>query len=131
MTKKKKKISTERPAKTWGFPLTRRTPITDEILVHYGFKKLPEKDAVERDIWRMKMPFYPYYFQFIKGDYPANNPNCGILSIHEPAHEATGFDKNGRKKVYKFPASTRSIAWYVNTAERLRSIILILSEENV
>lgn len=116
--------------KTWGFPLTRVTKIDDQILKHFGFKKLEKKDVVDREIWELKVPFYPQTFRYMAGDYPANNPNCGILSIHEDAHEVEGYDRNGRKKIYKYNESTRAIAYYVNTAERLRGIIQILTETN-
>jgi hypothetical protein len=129
-TKSKKTIQDYR--EKYGYPLTRRTEITDEILRHYSFELLPPKeDGLDREVWRMKMPFYHNEFHFVKGNYPATNPNCGILSVHTPAHEAVGFDNKGKRKTFKFEASTKGIAWYVNTAERLRSIILILSETNV
>lgn len=115
----------------WGFPLNRCTKITDKILRYYGFVKLVEKDIVGRDIWELRMPFYPHKFRFIKEDFPADNPNCGVLSIHNDACEVSGFDTKGKKKLYKLPSSTHNIAYYVNTAERLRSIILILTESNV
>jgi len=117
-----------------GYPLTRYTRITPEILKNYGFVPLEQKDIVGRDIWELKVPFYHSVFRFTQGQYPATNPNCGVLMIHTPAGEASGFKqlKGGKVKeiIHKFPARTMNIAHYVNTAERLRSIILLLTEAN-
>jgi len=119
----------------FGYPLTRTTKIDDEHLTFVGFVKLEKQDPVNRDIWELKIPYYPHKLRFIKGNYPANNPNCGIISIYEPAGEAVGFDqtKGGKVKkiVHKYPATSINIAYYVNTAERLRDIILALTETNI
>lgn len=119
----------------FGYPLTRRTVIDDEHLKHVGFVKLEKQDPVNRDVWELKIPYYPHKFRFIKGNYPANNPNCGIVSIYEPAGEAVGFEqaKGGKVKkvIHKFSATSINIAYYVNTAERLKNIILALTETNI
>jgi len=120
-----------------GYPLTRYNKITDEILKNYGFTPMEKPDVIGRTVWRMQPPFYRYEFRFINGTkrFPAQNPNCGILMIHEPETEAVGFKqlKSGKLKKYtvKSKAFTTAIAHHVNTAERLRSIILLLTEENV
>lgn len=120
---------------TYGYPLTRTTKIDDETLINIGFVKLDKQDVVKRDVWELKVPYYPHKLRYIKGNYPANNPNCGIISIYEPAGEAVGFTqtKNGRTKkiVHKYPATSINIAYYVNTAERLKDVILALTENNI
>lgn len=94
------------------------------------------KDRLDRGIWRLKFPFYHYQFQIALGDYPADNPNCGILSLYQPYEEfkvPKYDDKKKKFKKVKIKMQERiiPIAHYVHTPERLFKIIHSLTQVNL
>lgn len=104
--------------------------ITPEILKQIGFVVLDKKDVIKREIWCLKVPFYSHEIRFTQGDYPSNNPNCGMVSLHTPKHEVFTVDRNGVGYVGEEEASTITIAWYVNTTDRLIKIIQSITQVN-
>lgn len=105
-----------------------RKTLDEEILKSLGFKLYRSRG--ER-AWRTKLPYYHDEIEVRLGDYPSSNPNCGMVGLHSPAHDVIGFDKNGKKEITKVGASTKYIAWYVDTPERLRKIIVSLTQQNI
>ena len=87
------------------------------------------------------MPYYSFVIQVSLGDYPKDNPNSGILSIHSPEQWASGIPKYLYKKInwtsrdhkrvanYKIKMKewTQPIAWHVNTFDRLHKVISALT----
>lgn len=104
--------------------------IDEEGLKRLGFYLAEEKDNL-RNIWRLKVPYYHYEFQIVLGNYHSTNPNCGVVSLYDPAGEAVGFTQKGKKKMYKYPGFCRPIAWHVDTFDRLHIIIQALSHRNI
>jgi len=114
------------------------THLTKPRLLELGFKLSEEKDYIERDIFEIKTASrkYPFTLRVVLGNYPITNPNCGIVSIHDPAHEVGAvpedlYDKDewteedperARNYTIHVEAMTQPIAWYVHTEERLRAI---------
>jgi hypothetical protein len=103
----------------------------ERYLSQLGFNRAG-KDITGQPKWRLKVPYYNYEIQLVLGPYPKANPNCGILSLYTPAEKAEVFTgRNGRKKVITFPEFERPIAWYVDTADRLRNLIVSLTSQNI
>ena len=113
-------------------------------LLELGFIEYPSDDFLERPLFRIKPDKkYPFEIQIRLGDYPADNPNCGIVSIHHPAHKVQTvpedlFDKEDwteedkkRAENYMEDAEdwTQPIAWYVNNEKRLLEICKALIGE--
>jgi hypothetical protein len=95
-----------------------------------GFKKCG-KDELGRIIWRIQPPYYVAQLQLVLGNYPASNPNCGVLSIHHPEEEATTYSKKGKKKKILFKEKTFPIAWYIDSYKRLHDLIISLTQCNI
>lgn len=105
--------------------------LDEEVLKNLGFKRTKTKGPVPEVVWRIKIPYYHSLIQVKLGPYPASNPNCGIVSLYSPEVTAPVYYANGRKKMVTFPERTTNIASYVNTPERLRNIIVSLTQQNI
>lgn len=105
--------------------------ITEKGLKGLGFKLAKDKGITGRNLWRLKVPYYPYQIQMELGDYDSSNPNCGILSLYEPPTKAVMFKSNGKKKKLKLEEFCRPIAWHVDTHNRLYNIIQSLTQVNL
>lgn len=102
--------------------------LTKEILKNLGFKKAEQNG---KEVWRIKIPYYHHHIQIELGEYPRTNPNCGTVCIWSPKEKVPTFTKKGKKKMITLHESTIGIAWYVDTPERLRSIIVSLTQQNI
>lgn len=114
--------------------------LTEKTLIKLGFEHT-DKDRLDRNVYRLKVPNYYFQIQVVLGDYPASNPNCGIVSIYSPEEMVSAIPKDLYKKEkwtikdkkraknykIKFPELIQPIAWYVNTNKRLRAIISSLT----
>lgn len=114
------------------------THLTKPRLLELGFSLSEEKDYIERDIFEIKTVSreYPFTLRIVLGDYPITNPNCGIVSVHDPAHDVSAvpddlihkdeWTEEDQERAMNYTihmeAWTQPIAWYVHTEERLLSI---------
>jgi hypothetical protein len=121
------------------------THLTKPRLLELGFKLSEEKDMLERDIFEIRTlsKEYPFTLRIVLGDYPITNPNCGIVSIHDPAHDVGAVpedlyhkdewteedEERAMNYTIHMEAWTQPIAWYVHTEERLLSICKALFGE--
>lgn len=106
--------------------------IDEKYLLDVGFKEVePLMHEFGRKTYQLKFPFYNYQFRLSLGDYPSSNPNCGVLGLYEPEEDVEGVDLRGKKKIIKYPEFYRPIAWYVDTPNRLHSIIQSLTHKNL
>ncbi len=122
-------------------------PLNPEVLLRLGFEEVEIKMGKNwtKKGWRLKVPYYAFQIQVELGDYPADNPNCGIVSIHSPKEEAGAIPDDLVKKIdwtaddmkraaaytVTLPEWTQPIAWHVHTPERLKHIIVALSTVNL
>lgn len=107
--------------------------LTPEILQNLGFKKviLKHSKTFKETVYRISVPYYAHIIEVRLGNYPASNPNCGMVGIHTPEQDVPApTDKDINRKI-KIGPETVMIAWYVNTPERLRNIIVSLTQQNV
>src|SRR5687768_14564184 len=104
--------------------------LTEKILKRLGYRKCG-KDVAGGRIWRITPPYYSFDIQVVLGDYPANNPNCGVVSVFDRARKEVGYNRKGKRKKIKFKEMTQPIAWYVDTPERLHQIVVALTHENL
>ncbi len=108
------------------------TSLTEEILQNLGFNDAGlERKTSKNKIWRVKFPYYAFHIQVVLKDLPSNNPNCGVVSIYMPPGNAIGFNKKGKKKLIHFKELNQPIAWYVDSTERLKQIIISLTQSNL
>lgn len=94
----------------------RETYLTDDLLKDLGFYEA--NNFLGHKSWRIKFPYYSHIMQItIRPDLHRTNPNCGIFSL-------IMVDGN-------MPDVALTIAYHVDTAERLHSLINILTYTNL
>lgn len=132
--------------------------LTFEILMKLGFhsegKSITDNPTYRLKIYKNNKNFkywYSWEIQIELGNYPASNPNSGIVSIYQPElkdqHCQTWEKDNGQKESKKidfiqwreggqvggikyitFREKTIPIAWHVTTLERLNQIYVSLTK---
>lgn len=108
-----------------------RNKLTEETLEALGFKNCGKDKWGNKNVYRIQPIYYAFQIQVILGDYPASNPNCGVLGIYTPEEEVKLYTTKGKLKKIKLKEEYQPIAWYVNTPERLQSIIISLTHINL
>lgn len=104
--------------------------LTDETLQRLGFSVAV--DSMGFQVWRINVPYYHKVIQVsINPDLPRTNPNCGVFSLYTPQQVVDGVDAEGNPEQITFPESTTNVAWYVDTCERLYSLIQIITHVNL
>lgn len=104
--------------------------LTEDTLKRLGFTD-SGKDYMGKTKWRIKLPYYYFQIQVVLGNYPERNPNCSIVSLYEAPTTAASFNKKGKRKEIEIKEWEQAIAWGVSTPERLRHIIVSLTQENL
>lgn len=107
------------------------TKLTEEYLLAIGFKRIVDKKSYPSKKYRLMVPYYPFQIQVTLGNYPKNNGNCGIVYIYHPEEIVDSYTTKGRKTAVKFKELEQPIAYYVDTPERLRNIIISLTTSNI
>lgn len=115
-----------------------RCTLTKEILQKIGFYDSGEKMITDEIKWRLKVPYYSYEIQVVLGNYSFNNPNSGVLSLYNEEKKAKTYKSIKGKGKYKdfhkiveeyitLPKREFVVAYYVNTPERLKQLISVLT----
>jgi hypothetical protein len=99
------------------------TKLTEQWLIDNDFENAGT-DSVDIRRYRKDYSGYPFTIQITIGDYPSDNPNCGIVSIYMPEEKNMPAPTNDDlKNTIDFPEINQPIAWFVDTVERLEFII--------
>jgi hypothetical protein len=123
------------------------TALTPEILLSHGFVELEEKDVLDRPIYRLTtIKEYPFNVEVVLSpEYPQSNPNCGVVSIQMDVYSYVCVpDDLVSKEIWTeedqeradnntdiMPELRQPIAWHVTTYERLRTIVLSLTQKDL
>lgn len=109
--------------------------LDEEGLERLGFYDAG-KNMIDRTKWRLKIPYYSFELQITIGNYPATNPNCGVMSIYSPTEKAETYKQTkkhpkGKKITLKIKEMEQPIAWYIWDYDRLRNLIVSLTQVNL
>ena len=108
-----------------------RNKLDPEGLIRLGFTEAV--GSLKEKVYRIKPSMY--YNKTIqvtlKNDLPRTNPNCGVVYIYEEEINDTMLNNKGETVPVNFPERIIPIAWYVDTYERLFSIITSLTQINI
>jgi hypothetical protein len=104
--------------------------LTDETLQRLGFTVAV--DSMGFQVWRIKIPYYYKTIQIrINPDLPRTNPNCGVFSLFTPQETIDGVNAQGEPEQLTTPEQTTNVAWYVDTCERLYTLIQTITHVNL
>lgn len=118
------------------------TRLSENMLELFGFEEAIDITTFEEGEKCFRLEIDAHRCLQIKfGDYPDDNPNCGIAGIYTPAFEASGvpedlYDKEEWSEEdhqrainhkIQFPEHYQPIAWYFISLERLEALILGLT----
>lgn len=116
--------------------------ITEDVLLELGFINTGKKHGFS-PIYRKIVAGYPHQIQYILGDFPKDNPNCGVLGIYSPEEMVNTVPKDlihkddwtdeemerASKHQELIPSSLVNIAWYVTSELRLKSLIDLITQK--
>jgi hypothetical protein len=97
--------------------------LTVEYLFKNGFSKVENIMDHSRDTYRIQPEGYYYEIWVHIGDYPQENPNCGVVGVYEKENKATIYNEETEKmEEIKLEANLSNVAWGVYTVGRFKKV---------
>ena len=131
---------------TIGMP--KPIPLTEEWLGKLGFGKGKSMWQTEREAWLLPKEDYKNnheFWEFHLGDYPATNPNCGILrgrseqfecpAIPKDLYDKEEWTKEDQKRCDGYTetikADCHNVAHHIKYVHQLQNLIFALTGEEL